>query len=157
MDRVWHNFTIRRSRLYAWSLLRSIKTYKQKNTPKPNTQNSYNNERRRREKQKHTYNIITNPKMAISNIHLTHSFARSNHIKLVFATIVIIYFAWMDIALYMNLQRWTPPPPPSSSSSSSSNQLEAVRIYQHQVDNSNNVDSSLNDPHHSRWIGRRQK
>ena len=28
--------------------------------------------------------------MAISNIHLTHTFARSNNIKLVFAIIVLI-------------------------------------------------------------------
>lgn len=84
--------------------------------------------------------------MAISNIHLTHSLARSNNIKLVFATIVLIYFAWMDIALYMNLQRWMPPFEATTSSisagaGSGAGSAGLIRISQQDID-------SLTDPHH---------
>ena len=44
------------------------------------------------------------------NNRLITSSINNNYKFLFFGTILIIYFMWMDIALFVNLQRWSPPP-----------------------------------------------
>lgn len=67
--------------------------------------------------------------MAISNLY--HLIKTSNPKMIFFASIVLIYFAWMDIALYINLQRWTPP-----LSQYEANNVEMVVLFQSTVDSS---------------------
>ena len=47
--------------------------------------------------------------LSINNRYISTSI--NNNAKFIFfGLILIIYFAWMDIALFVNLQRWSPPP-----------------------------------------------
>lgn len=48
------------------------------------------------------------PQISINNKYITSSI--SNNIKFIFFGVILIsYFAWMDIALFVHLQRWSPP------------------------------------------------
>lgn len=44
------------------------------------------------------------------NNRLITSSINNNYKFLFFGLILVIYFGWMDIALFVNLQRWSPPP-----------------------------------------------
>lgn len=44
------------------------------------------------------------------NNRLIQTSINNNYKFLFFGLILIIYFGWMDIALFVNLQRWSPPP-----------------------------------------------
>ena len=49
------------------------------------------------------------PQISINNKYIASSI--SNNVKFIFfALVLIIYFAWMDIALFMHVQHWTIPP-----------------------------------------------
>ncbi len=49
------------------------------------------------------------PQISINNKYLTSSI--NNNIKFIFfGIILIVYFLWMDIALFVHLQKWSPPP-----------------------------------------------
>lgn len=58
--------------------------------------------------------INFNNKLIVSSINNNYKF-------LFFGLILIIYFAWMDIALFINLQKWSPPPLNDLKQSESSN------------------------------------
>lgn len=63
------------------------------------------------------------PQITINNKYIASSI--NNNLKFIFfGLILIIYFGWMDIALFFHLQRWSPPPidkPTSTINSSSTN------------------------------------
>ncbi len=88
--------------------------------------------------------------LTINNRLITNSI-NNNYKFLFFGLILIIYFMWMDIALFVNLQRWSPPPIENTSaqkittsndlinlnssnqiSRSSENQAKSSKIYNHQ-------------------------
>ena len=49
------------------------------------------------------------PQISINNKYITSSI--NNNIKFIFFGVILIsYFAWMDIALFVHLQKWSPPP-----------------------------------------------
>ena len=49
------------------------------------------------------------PQISINNKYIASSI--NNNIKFIFFGIILItYFAWMDIALFVHLQKWSPPP-----------------------------------------------
>lgn len=75
--------------------------------------------------------------LAINN-RLLNASINNNHKFLFIGLIFIIYFIWMDIALFVNLQRWTPPPiQPSSSITSSINLLSEQPIFNSNHNNNN--------------------
>ena len=53
------------------------------------------------------------------NHRLLNATIHNNQKFLFFGLIFILYFIWMDIALFVNLQRWSPPPISTSTSSAS--------------------------------------
>ena len=73
--------------------------------------------------------LITTNRMITNSIHNNYKF-------IFFGLILIIYFIWMDIALFVNLQRWQPPEIENApNSATSSSRLEI---------NSNEYNSHLN-------------
>jgi hypothetical protein len=82
--------------------------------------------------------------IAINNKLLNTSI---NHKIIFFGLILIIYYVWMDIALFVHLQRWSPPPMHTSSSNSNEfaaelpiNKSNQNNIKQQNIELQQNVD-----------------
>lgn len=75
--------------------------------------------------------------LTLNNRLITTSI-NNNYKFLFFGTILIIYFMWMDIALFVNLQRWSPPPIEVASqkittiNTTNNNQGDTLKSYNHQ-------------------------
>jgi len=85
--------------------------------------------------------------MAISNLHLSQTITNTNNLKIMFfVSLLLIYFAWMDIALYINLQRWSPP----------LSQYEASNLIVPPQQAADNGDLS-GEQHHHRYAAERRR